>query len=138
LRDAVGNLFDALKGLSPGARDHLRSRMLQWRLPEQDPFTTESLRNALDRFDTENRVGLKDLPAAILGGGRERSHEKRFHLRLRHVFWSAHDGILPKRGRPKFLKVCLEPLRDFGMPRRLDKSDLEVARKRRKNPAQKR
>jgi hypothetical protein len=138
LRRAIRALFDALKGLSPDASNYLRSKMLPWRLPEQDPFTTESLRNAIDRFDSENRVGLTQLPAAILGGGRERSHEKRLHLRLKHVFWTAHDGMPPKRGRPEFMAACLAPLRDFGMPLRSRKSDLEVARKRRKNPIKKR
>jgi hypothetical protein len=68
LRDALTGLFDALKNLSSEARDYLRSKMRPWRLPDEEPFTVESLRHAIDRFDHENRVGLTQLPASVRGG----------------------------------------------------------------------
>jgi hypothetical protein len=138
LRRALVCLFDALKQLSPVARDYLRTKMRPLRLPDQEPFSTESLRYAIDRFDHENRLGLENPPPPIRGGPRARNHEARLYQRLQDAFAIAHGGKMPPRGWPKFLRACVTPLKDFGLSTRSDKTWQDILRKRRKNRPEKR
>jgi hypothetical protein len=133
LRDALAKLFDALMHLSPEARSHLTENMRAMRLPDQQPFTAESLRNAIDRFDTENRRGLEHLPDPIRGGARPRMHEKRLDQRLQEAFILGHAGKRRKQGFPAFQDACLVALKDFGLLPRGSKALRDANRKRGKN-----
>jgi hypothetical protein len=135
LRDALLELFDALMHLSPEAKSYLTDNMRAMHLPDEQPFTAESLRHAIDKFDTENRRGLERLPDPIRGGGRTRMHEKRLDQRLQEAFTVGHDGKRPKRGFPTFQDACLVPLKDFGLLPRSSKALQDSNRKRGKNPA---
>jgi hypothetical protein len=137
LRAGIEELFDALNGLSPQARNYLRSKMRPAHLPGDAPFTAESLRNAIDKFDHENRLALDVLPAKIRGGPKERTHEKRLYNALKQAFLGAHGGKAI-RGWPKFLTACTLPLNEFGLPVRSDKAWQDVTRQRRNNPGKNR
>jgi hypothetical protein len=138
LRDALLQIFDALLHLSPEAQAYLAANMSARRLPEEQPFTTESLRNAIDRFDTENRRGLERLPEPIRGGARPRMHEKRLDQRLQEAFVLNHGGKRPKRGFPAFQDACLFALKDFGLLPTGSKALQDANRKRGKNPTKNR
>jgi hypothetical protein len=70
LRDALQGIFYALMQLSPEAQSYLTINMRPARLPDEEPFTAQCLRHAIDRFDWENRRGLEVLPDPIRGGAR--------------------------------------------------------------------
>jgi hypothetical protein len=132
LRDALLELFHALKGLSPDARAFLTANMrAAVRPPDEAPFTIESLRLAIDRFDFENRLEL--LPEPIRGGARPRLHEKRLDQRLEEAFVFAHGGKRPKQGFPAFQNACLAALEDFGLRPGGSKPLRDANRKRGKN-----
>ncbi len=137
LRRALTALCDAVMDLSPDARAYLEARLRAVRLPDQEPFTVDSLRYALDKFDFENRIGLENLPPAVRGGPRSRDHETRLIVRLKEAFRVANGGKLPKRGWPDFLAKCFTPLFDFGLPHREQKAWQDVLRKRRNNSRKK-
>ena len=137
LRNALVELFDALMNLSPDARSYLTKNMRAGvRLPDEDPFTAESLRHAIDRFDHENRLEL--LPEPIRGGARPRLYEKRWAERVREAFALAHGGKPPRRGFPAFQNACLVALKDFGLLPSDLKALQDANRKRGKNSAKKR
>jgi hypothetical protein len=138
LRDALLELFDALMHLSPEAKSYLTDNMRAVHLPDEQPFTAESLRHAIDKFDTENRRGLERLPDPIRGGARPRMHEKRLDQRLQEAFIVGHDGKRPKQGFPIFQDACLVPLKDFGLLPRSSRALQDSNRKRGKNPAKNR
>ncbi|MGZ3349132.1 MAG: hypothetical protein ACXU89_09330 [Xanthobacteraceae bacterium] len=133
LRSAFVELFHALMHLRPEARSYLTENMVDMRLPDEQPFTVESLRHAIDRFDRENRRGLEQLPDAIRGGARPRMHEKRLDQRLQEAFIIGHGGKRPKQGFPAFQDACLVALKDFGLLPRSSKALQDANRKRGKN-----
>ena len=124
--------------LSPEARSYLTANIRPARLADEEPFTAESLRHAIDRFDFENRKGLELLPDPIQGGARPRDHEKRLEERLEAAFIIGHGGKRPRRGFPAFYDACLVPLKDFGLLPRSSSAMRDANRKRRKNPAKNR
>jgi hypothetical protein len=148
LRSALVELFHALMHLSPEARAYLTANMIGdkrtphapvgMRLPDEQPFTVESLRHAIDRFNTENRRGLEQLPDPIRGGARPRMHERRLDQRLQEAFVLSHGGKRPKRGFPAFQDACLVALKDFGLLPTGSKALQDANRKRGKNPAKNR
>ena len=133
LRDALLEIFNALMHLSPEAKSYLSENMRAIRLPEEQPFTTESLLHAIDKFDTENRLGLERLPDPIRGGARPRMHEKRLDQRLEEAFIIGHGGKRPKQGFPAFQGACMVALKDFGLLPRGSKALRDANRKRGKN-----
>jgi hypothetical protein len=135
LNRALKELFNSLMRMSPDARDHLQSTIRPFRLPDETPFTTESLREAIDKFTFENRYGLQKLPTAIRGGPRPKNHEGRLKQRLIKAFSLSYNGRPPRNGRPVFLNACFAPLKEFGLRVRATKTWQDVGRIRRKNPA---
>ena len=133
LRDALLEIFNALMHLSPEAKSYLTENMRAVRLPEEQPFTTESLLHAIDKFDTENRLGLERLPDPIRGGARPRMHEKRLDQRLEEAFIIGRGGKRPKQGFPAFQDACMVALKDFGLLPRGSKALRDANRKRGKN-----
>jgi hypothetical protein len=133
LRAALLKLFNALMHLSPEAHQYLAGKMTNARLDDEQPFTAESLRHAIDRFDTENRRGLEQLPDPIRGGARPRMHEKRLDQRLEEAFIIGHGGKRLKHGFPAFQDACLVALKDFGLLPRSSKALKDANRKRGKN-----
>jgi hypothetical protein len=138
LRQALTKLCNTVMSLSPEARTYLEKKLRPVQLPDQEPFTVDSLRYDLDRFNHENRRGLEIPPPSVRGGPRARNHEAWLVWRLKHAFLVGHSGRLPKRGWPDFLKRCVTPLCDFGLPIRSDKAWQDVLRKRRNNLRKKR
>lgn len=138
LRIALIGLCDAVMRLSPEAHSYLQDKLRPARDPDEQPFTAMSLRHAIDKFDHENRRALDAPPPPVRGGPAARDHEAWLVWRLQGAFSSAHGGKRPKRGWPKFLKLCVTPLHDFGLPRRSDKAWQDVMRKRRNNHREKR
>jgi hypothetical protein len=138
LRDALVRLCDAVMQLSPEARAYLQAKLRPVRAPSEQPFTTDSLRYAIDKFDHENQWALDNPPSPVRGGPAARNHEAWLVSRLKRAFSIAHGGKRPKRGWPEFLKLCVTPLKDFGLPMRSDKAWQDVLRKRRKNSHKKR
>jgi hypothetical protein len=134
LRGALDGIFQALMRLSPEARTYLNANMRPARLSEEGPFTADALRDAIDRFDFENRQGLETLPDQIRGGARPRQHERRLEERLVAAFIIGHGGERPKRGFPAFYDACFIPLKDFGLLPRSSSAMRDANRKRRKNP----
>jgi hypothetical protein len=92
-------------------------------------FGVSDLKLAIDRFEHENRRGLEDLPEVKRGGPRARPEEKKLLDRLRATFSAAHGGKRRRRGLPShihrwpdFMHLCVDPLDDFGLMPRDDKS----------------
>ena len=138
LRDALLELFDALMHLSPEARSYLTDNMRAMHLPDEQPFTAESRQHAVDKFDTENRRGLEQLPDPIRGGARPRMHERRLGQRLQEAFIIGHGGKRPQRRFPAFQDACLVALKDFGLLPIGSKALQDANRKRGKNSTKKR
>lgn len=133
LRSALVRLCDAVMGLTPEAHEYLLAKSRPAHRAGQQPFTAMSLRLAIDKFDHENRWALDHPPRPERGGPAARNHEAWLVWRLQGAFSVAHGGKRPKRGWPEFLKLCIAPLQDFGLPMRSDKAWQDVLRKRRNN-----
>lgn len=144
LIEALLSARRGLEGLSDEALHHLANARPRPHVgPEPSPETIAAIKTldqraeaavlktkidllwAMDRFERDNTLGLKNLPITSRGGRPDRNHETWLVRRMRRIAERAHGGKLPSRGWPAFRDACVLPM---GLRMRSEKDWQDMAR----------
>jgi hypothetical protein len=112
---AATALLNAVRAASDETRKHLARTMRARALSEDQLWSLDELRFAVDSFLHANRIAFRMRADGPNRGPARKLADETVVFRFWQVWKFAHGGEEPPRGWPGFLELCVEPLHRFGL-----------------------